>query len=214
MTVQNTPKKSNFYFLMPDLESGPQPGVVFENVKQLLTPPRLILRPNDGGFPPLTEVPRLVFDPKKGVMPRDLEAGFSGYWLISERLHQVFSTVDPEGFAFVECDFRMEDGSKGPRYFLCDVVRVLDALDEERSEVEIEVSDEFVEGKFYDFTGGARLAFRNDAVKEAHVFSLKYSGDCVFLDETMKDAVRKAGIGMNGNSDGLWLRDSSNWKDA
>ncbi|WOB25474.1 MULTISPECIES: DUF1629 domain-containing protein [Xanthomonas] len=214
MTLENKPQKGDFYILMPDLECGPEVGVLFENVKKLLVPPRLILRPNEGGFPALEEKPRLIYDSSKGAMPKDLEAGFSGYWLVSERLHRVFSTVDPEGFSFVECDFRMTDGSKGPRYFLCDVVRVLDALDEDQSEVEIEVSDEFVNGKFYDFTGGAKLKFRKDVIDESHVFILKYSGDCVFCDKIMRDAVRDAGIGVDGVSDGLWFRDASNWKSS
>ncbi|MEA9557809.1 DUF1629 domain-containing protein [Xanthomonas nasturtii] len=216
VTTQNKPQKGEFYILMPDLEYGPELGVVFENVKKLLVPPRLILRPNEGGFPTLPERPRLIYDPSKGVMPKDLEAGFSGYWLVSERLHQVFSTVDPEGFSFVECDFLMTDGTQGPRYFLCDVVRVLDALDEEQSEVEIEISDDFVNGKFYDLTGGASLAFRKDVVGNSHVFRTPFSADYyVICDRTLLDAVREAGIGgTRKSSNGLWFRDVTDWKDA
>ncbi|QHG87134.1 DUF1629 domain-containing protein [Xanthomonas sp. NCPPB 1638] len=214
MNVRNTPEEGKFFFLMPSLEYGPELGVVFENVKQLLSPPRLILRPNEGGFPPLAEKPRLVYDPAKGVIPKDLEAGFSGYWLISERLHRIFSAVDPAGFSFVECDFRMADGNKGPRYFLCDVVRVLDALDEENSEVEIEVDEDFVNGKYYDFTGGAKLAFRKDVTDGSHVFILKYSGDSVFCDRLMRNAVKEAVAEQDGGLSGLWFRDASNWKSA
>ncbi|MCC8536331.1 DUF1629 domain-containing protein [Xanthomonas axonopodis pv. poinsettiicola] len=212
---QDKPRKGEFYVLMPDLECGPELGVVFENIKKLLVPPRLILRPSEGGFPPFSERPRLIFDPSKGIMPRDLEAGFSGYWLVSERLHQVFSTVDPEGFSFIECDFLMDDGTQGPRYFLCDVVRVLDALDEGRSKVEIEVSDEFVNGKFYDLTGGASLAFRKEVVQNSHVFRTPFSADYyVICDRTLLDAVREAGIDTGKFSDGLWFRDAADWKDA
>ncbi|MCD0280302.1 DUF1629 domain-containing protein [Xanthomonas melonis] len=214
MPFQSTPEQGEFYFLMPSLECGPELGVVFENVKQLLIPPRLILRPNEGGFPPLSEKPRLVHDPSKGVMPKDLEAGFSGYWLVSERLRRVFAAIDPAGFAFVECDFRMADGSEGPRHFLCDVVRVLDALDEERSEVEVEVSDDFVDGKYYDFTGGAKLAFRKEVTAGSHIFVLKYSGGCVFCDRAMRSAVQEAGTKQDGSLSGLWFRDASNWKSA
>ncbi|MCC4600380.1 hypothetical protein XmelCFBP4644_11870 [Xanthomonas melonis] len=215
MTAKNKFQEGEFYVLMPDLEYGPKLGVVFENAKKLLVPPRLILRPSEGGFPPLSERPRLIYDPSKGVMPKDLEAGFSGYWLVSERLHQVFSTVDPEGFSFVECDFLMTDSTPGPKYFLCDVVRVLDALDEENSEVEIEVSDDFVNGKFYDLTGGARLAFRRDVVGDYHVFRTPFSADYyVICDRALLDAVREAGIGTGGGSDGLWFRDAADWKDA
>lgn len=46
MTVQSGPKKGEFYTLMPDIRSNwKTSGVVFENEKELLTPPRRILRP-------------------------------------------------------------------------------------------------------------------------------------------------------------------------
>ncbi|MDR1076494.1 MAG: DUF1629 domain-containing protein [Xanthomonadaceae bacterium] len=66
MMVKQKPKKGEFYLLMPDLEYAPEPGVVFENVKQLLTPPRFILKPDEGGFPPLRETPRLILDLAQG----------------------------------------------------------------------------------------------------------------------------------------------------
>lgn len=82
---------------------------------------------------PLRETPRLVYRERQGVPPQDLEGGLSGYWLVSERLRQVMDEIDPDAFVFADTDYRFEDGSKGPTYFLCDVVRTLDALDEEAS---------------------------------------------------------------------------------
>ncbi|MEA9656416.1 DUF1629 domain-containing protein [Xanthomonas campestris pv. raphani] len=71
MTVQSGPKKGEFYTLMPDIRSNwKTSGVVFENEKELLTPPRRILRPIEGGIPPLRQSPRLGYDPKKGKMRR------------------------------------------------------------------------------------------------------------------------------------------------
>lgn len=61
------------------------------------------------------------------------------------------AAVDPEAFAFVECDSRLADGSKGPKHFLCDVVREVDALDEEASRLKIEIDEDFVNGKFYSW---------------------------------------------------------------
>lgn len=75
--------------------------------------------------------------------PEDLEGGFSGYWLVSERLRRVMEAVDSEAFAFANADYRLADGSKGPTVFLCDVVRVIDALDEQSSQLTIEISDDF-----------------------------------------------------------------------
>ncbi|WP_143692080.1 DUF1629 domain-containing protein, partial [Xanthomonas axonopodis] len=132
-TTANQPKAGEFFILEAGMINGPVNGVVFENVKDLLSPPRLILRPEGGGFPPMRETPRLVYHPSKGPPPKDLEPGFSGYWLVSDRLFQVMTSVDPNAFAFVEVDYRLADGSKGPRHLLCDVIQEIDALDEEVS---------------------------------------------------------------------------------
>ncbi|MBV7306070.1 DUF1629 domain-containing protein [Xanthomonas vasicola] len=209
-TTENQPKHGEFFILEPDARrGGPGHGVVFENRKALITPPRLILRPEEGGFPPLREVPRLVYHPKEGALPQDLEGGFSGYWLVSERLRKVMDSVDPDAFVFVEADYRLADGSAGPTFFLCDVVRTVDALDEEASQLNIIISDEFVEGKYYDLTGDVRLAFKKDALGSAHVFRLPYHG-MVFCDRVFKDAVEAAGMGGQSGSDGLWFDDVVN----
>ncbi|UXA55172.1 DUF1629 domain-containing protein [Xanthomonas prunicola] len=190
---------------------GPGHGAVFENRKILMTPPRLILRPAEGGFPPMREVPRIVYDPKRGPPPEDLEGGMSGYWLVSARLKKVFEAVDPKGFEFVECDYRLEDGSKGPSHFLCDVVRNLDALDEESSRLNIKISDDYPEGKFYNFAGGISLSFRKEIVNGAHVFRMPYSGRYVICDRILRDAIYDAGIGSESGSDGIWLEDASDY---
>ena len=108
----NKPRAGEFFILEAGRVSGPANGVVFENLPQLLSPPRLILRPEGGGFPPLKETPLLVYTPSKGPPPLDLEPGFSGYWLVSERLQQVMNAVDPNAFAFAEVDYRLADGSR------------------------------------------------------------------------------------------------------
>ena len=78
-STTNHPRVGEFFKLRPDARRGGKGhGVVFENEKALLTPPRLILKPKAGGFPPLRERPRLVYHPHAGVPPQDLEGGMSG----------------------------------------------------------------------------------------------------------------------------------------
>lgn len=75
MNIKVGPKKGEFYTLMPDIRSNwKASGVIFENEKELLTPPRRILRPAEGGFPPLRQTPRLGYDPKKARCPAILKA--------------------------------------------------------------------------------------------------------------------------------------------
>ncbi|MBV6811875.1 DUF1629 domain-containing protein [Xanthomonas campestris pv. pennamericanum] len=209
-TMINEPKKGEFFLLRPDARRGGKGhGVVFENRDALLTAPRLVLKPESGGFPPFRETPRLFYQPSEGVLPQDLEGGFSGYWLVSERLRRVMESVDAEAFAFADADYRLADGSKGPNVYLCDVIRTVDALDEGASMLNIEVSDDFEEGKYYDLTGEIRLAFRRDVLGDAHVFRLPFHGG-VFCDRVFKDAVEAAGIGTDAQSNGLWFYDVVN----
>lgn len=209
-TTINQPKAGEFFILEPDARRGGKGhGVIFENEQALLTPPRLILKPEGGGFPPLRETPRLVYHSREGVPPQDLEGGMSGYWLVSERLRQVMEAVDSGAFVFADTDYRLEDGSKAPTYFLCDVVRTLDALDEDISQLNIMISDDFEEGKHYGLTGDIRLAFKREVLGSAHVFRLPYSG-FVYCDRAFKDAVEAAGITTARRTNGLWFDDAVN----
>jgi hypothetical protein len=209
-TTPHPPEKGTFFQLRPDVRRGRRGhGVVFQNENALRTPPRLIVKPPNGGFPPLREIPRLVYRPSEGVPPQDLEGGFSGYWLVSERLRRVMESVDAAAFAFADADYRLADGSQGPSVFLCDVVRTLDALDEDASHLHIEISDDFEAGKYYDLTGDIRLAFRRDVLGPAHVFRLPFHGG-VFCDSVFKEAVESAGIVKPYRSNGLWFSDMVN----
>lgn len=204
----NQPRAGEFYLLEAGKISGPSNGVVFENLDRLLSPPRLILLPEGGGIPPLKETPRLIYTPSKGPPPLDLEPGFSGYWLVSERLQQVMTAVDPQAFAFAEVDYRLADGSRGPRHFLCGVVQEIDALDEAASTLHIDTSEPFVHGKFYDLTDGASVTFDRTRLGNAHVFKIPYTGT-VFCDRAFVDAVSAAGMATDSDADGLWLIDAS-----
>lgn len=65
-TTSGQPRPGQFFILEAGKINGPTNGVVFENLDRLLSPPRLILLPEGGGFPPLRETPRLVYNPSKG----------------------------------------------------------------------------------------------------------------------------------------------------
>ena len=51
MTDYNKPRKGEFFAMTLDTrQPGPGHGVVFENLKQLLTPPKRSLRPWEGAY--------------------------------------------------------------------------------------------------------------------------------------------------------------------
>lgn len=207
-TSNKRPRRGEFFILEAGTVSGPRCGVAFTNLDRLLSPPRLILLPEEGGIPPLREVPRLKFDPGDGPPPKDLEPGFSGYWLVSKRLHDVMKSTDAGAFAFAEVDYLVEGGAKGEARYLCTVVSVVDALDEAASTLLIDTSEEFINGKFYDLGGGASVTFDRSKLGAAHVFRTPYNGT-VFCDLAFREAVAAAGIAVDSDADGLWFIDAS-----
>lgn len=163
----------------------------FSNLERLLTPPRRILRPAEGGFPVLPELPVLIQSASARPL-KDLEGVFSGYWLVSEKLRQVFDHHDPIGFSFTSCKVVSADGTSLGEYHLCDVLRVIDVLDESQSRVDIRIGEEYAKGKHYRIGPGASLAFRKSEISAAHVFRTPFSS-YVFCDRELRDAIIDSG---------------------
>jgi hypothetical protein len=194
------------YLMTFDYGKGGNPGFLLEN-RLSLAPDEKALRPPPGrrGFRDYPEVPRFLFDKKLGRSPRDLEQS-GNYWLVSDRTKSVFEAVDPAGFAFLACDVRLPRGDyDGLPNWLCDVVRVLDALGEAQSHLKIGIREDRAYSdfgkKYYSIAGGHELVFQDDAIGDAHVFRMEYLLPTVICDQTMKDACKAArlkGIRFNG----------------
>lgn len=204
---RRTQSERKFYVFGPDIRGGGSGhGLVFVNEEKLLTPPRMIVRPEGGGFPELKEKPHIAYDKKQGKPPRDLEGTLSGYWFVSERLKQIFEVVDPDAFVFAECDYTLNDGSKGPKHFLCDVVRSIDALDEEASDVRVKYYPDHQTGedmKLYSVAGGASLHFHEEIVGTAHVFVQPRLAADPICDDVLYVACKSA-----KDIKGLWFLDA------
>ncbi|WP_439402989.1 imm11 family protein [Bradyrhizobium sp. DASA03068] len=147
-----------------------------------------------------------VFDKSVGQLPCDLEVCFA-WWLVSDRTKALFEKLDPEAFVFVPCDVRMTRGHyDGPKFWLCDVVRVLDALDESQSRLRIGIRDDirFLDHgqKYYEFLiFGGKLVFREQAIGNAHIFPMACQNSAVICDQEFKDACKVAGLKR------IWFRD-------
>lgn len=143
--------------------------------------------PGKRGFPVYPERPHVVTGKRRsGPSPSDIEL-YHSYWLISDRLKSMFETIDPPAFAFQACDVHLRDGSPGPVYWLCDVIRVLEAFDENTVQ-------EFRRGiKRAGLTGDKTLVFNEPVIGDSHIFRTPYSPN-VFCDQVMKDACKAAGM--------------------
>ncbi|USJ02926.1 DUF1629 domain-containing protein [Xanthomonas prunicola] len=206
MSTENKPKKGEFYLLRSDMRGGGRGhGVEFENEDAVPFSIAYSRPGEDAGLAALKETPRLRYDSRIGDMPNDMHDGFKDYWLVSEPLKLVLETADPEGFAFALCDFRLEDGTPGAPHYLCEVVRIIDAIDEEASTVKVLTG--YPNGKYYRVAGGANFAFRKEVVGSAHIFRTPYTSDA-FCDRFLRDTLIAQGFGKSPRTRGVWLIDA------
>ena len=190
VTVGNAFPTGKFYIIEPSFwGGGKMPGLEIANEEKLMLPGSFIVEPPNGDPNQYPERPHLVHLPKLGAAPRDFEE-LASKWIVSEHLKGVFESVDPDAFAFAACDFTQADGTPGPAYYLCNVVRTLDALDEQASRLKIKIGD-YVNGKYSSLAGGANLIFKDDVIGSAHVFRTPFA-DTVFCDRALYDAVNAA----------------------
>jgi hypothetical protein len=183
-----------FFEVAPDWRLRRPPGVALENEDKLLQG-RPILGPEPGkrGFPSYSEPPKILIDRKLGRALRDFEQ-YSQYWLISDRLKRVLQAVDADGCAFVQCDVRLGKGGADQGYWLFDVIRILDAVDESASRLNIVRDHRTRGGRYYRFSGGASIIFKPDVVAAAHIFGLTFARSAMFCDQVLRDACKREGI--------------------
>lgn len=206
VTVVSVSQKGKFFVLEPSFwGNGRQPGLEIANKKQLRLPGTFMIETPNGDPNQYPEKPQLIHVPERGGMPRDFEK-LAGKWIVSESLKHIFESIDPHGFAFCACDFTLADGSAGPQYYLCGVVRSLDALDEDASRVKIEYERDHQTGedlKFYSVAGGASLVFKEGFIGGAHVFRQPRLGLDAICGRVLADALIAA------NLDGVRIRDAA-----
>ena len=204
ISVEAAPHKGEFFLVDASfLDNSRVPGIEIANEETLIQPGMNVVSRPSGMPDQYPERPHLVHVQQKGGMPRDLEE-FAGIWIVSEPLKQLFEQMDAEAFAFVACDFSLADGSTGPLYYLGNVLRRLDALDEASSRVRIKLDHNYQTGedeKLYSLVGGASLVFKQDVVGDAHIFRQDRIGAPPICDRVMFDALSAA------NFSGVRLRD-------
>jgi hypothetical protein len=151
----------------------------------------LLSPPGTRCFPQFSEPPRLLIDKSLGRAPVDWEV-FHDFWLVSDRMKEVLESLDREGVAFLKCETRSLRGNAAPVYWLCDIVRELDAVDEEKSHLEI--LDDGTEYRRYDALAISSFAFREDIIGSAHIFRLRFLSSSIICDQATKDACKAAGL--------------------
>jgi hypothetical protein len=186
------PRKRKF-FIVQSATASRASGFRLLNKSDLFigNPPTFFPPAGRRGFRDYPVRPAFVADPKLGRLHWDLEE-YSGYWFVSERMKSVLQEIDPEAFVFLACDIQSPDGTPQPPRWLCDIVRVLDALDEGRSETRNAVAKDG--SKYYVFAFASRLVFKENVVGNARIFRMKFSIATIMCDAALRLACKAVGL--------------------
>jgi hypothetical protein len=194
MTSANTSEHPRRFFLMSYAHDRTHPpGMKLLNEDKIKGDQQFFGVPDElqRGFQSCPELPRFLFDAKLGLPVRDLEV-FRNYWLISKRTKAVFEAVDPDAFAFQSCEIKMAEGSAGPEHWLCDVTRMIDAVDEAASIVKTKL-DRFGR-KFYSLVGRSNLIMHESLDPTLHIFRPRYLETFSVCDDVLRDACEAANL--------------------
>lgn len=140
------------------------------------------------GLPQFAEAPRFVVDrPIRDLQLFDFYVHQRDIMLLSERAHTLFRQLDPNAFDSLAVDVRLATGEPGLPYWLCDLTRVIDATDFERSQVETtqtEPTFRYMLRPLHELN-----VFRRSAVEGVHFFRLLNSPGGIYCDAAAASAI-------------------------
>ncbi|MFT8560706.1 MAG: DUF1629 domain-containing protein [Acetobacter sp.] len=114
------------------------------------------------------------------------------FWIISDRARQVLLSISEIDFSFLATEVEVDPDQEPLTLWLCDVLPVLDAVDESRSEVSVGRS---TSGKRIHYIGGLSKLFFDEAIVNGHhAFRLETNSDFVIVDDVFREAFKRAGL--------------------
>jgi hypothetical protein len=113
-------------------------------------------------------------------------------WLVSDRTKRLFSNLSKTDFAFLPVDSEVDVGVEPVTIWLCDIIPVLDAIDDSRSRVDAVVGDSGE--RIHKIIANGSLIFDEEVVGSHHSFRLTSNFLTVVCDEIFKNAIIEAGL--------------------
>ncbi len=107
--------------------------------------------------------------------------------VVNERAKRILEGTDAQAFAFCEVDVKLCDGKPGPPYWLCDVIRVIDAFDREAfGGARVTQADPY---RYVISPYREKNLFKRSAIDAAHFFRLLHSPGGVYCDGFARAAI-------------------------
>jgi len=200
--VSNEPERPRYYILDCD---GFEARFKFVNEDKVLIDRQWggthEVRPRDldfvtwVGLPPVRERPKLkVGSSRRGKAPLDVYSNT----FFSDRYKTLLCEFVPhDAVEMIECDaVDLKRQDVGP-YWWIDFIRVLDAVDEEKSVLTRQIDNPFSSGDDIDrvrYMDLQDIRFRADVVGDNHIFRLSLAAKLIIIDGDAADRIRAAGI--------------------
>jgi Protein of unknown function (DUF1629) len=146
----------------------------------------------DRGFRPYAVRPRFRISKRLGRMPPDVE-NYVSYWFISDAAKRFLDDFSPTDFVYLAIDVQVDPGCEPAIWWLCDIVNVLDAIDEEQS-VGLRPIVGDTGRKVHNNVIWASTVFDESVVGKHNVFRPATSPDPIVCTGRFKDAFKKAGL--------------------
>lgn len=143
------------------------------------------------GLPRSLASPTFLLDSAHGRVDLcDVEAELRDLWIVSDRAKQLFESLDADAFEFQEIAWVPNArGAQQERRWLCDIVRFVDALVEEKSQPYVTTDPS---GVRFASPQGFPAFFSQSAIGRNHIFRLKYDPLFIACDWTFRDAFQSA----------------------
>lgn len=159
-------------------------------------PPGPLPSPNfygiGSGFPVGMSRPVLLTGREYGRLPlKDFEPAAGDFWLLSDSAKQLLEKADSSAFAFCPVEFQPSAPSASGRRWFCDVVRALDAIDEENST--LRVTDYGHGRRLVQIENPKKTFFRRRSIASAHVFRSVHNSEC-YCSSHFREIVRSSGL--------------------
>ncbi len=186
-TASNQERK--YFEIYPDMNLSSAPPLVWVNEREMKGDYR-----SDACLPfwglPLADIPQITFDQRKKRGKLIDAWPVFGMWFVSDRLKQLLEQLDPQAFEFAatQVDYSKFE-EPGPAYWLCNLVRQLDCIDDEKSKFTL-----YNEVDFKAYKALINIKMHAEVVGDAHAFRLVHKNSTWIVDDVFLQAMTAAKI--------------------
>lgn len=152
-----------------------------------LAPPGILIL----GFRHYPVRPRFRISTRLGRKLNDIEF-FGNYWIVTEHAKKVLAELSGTDFAFLAVEAEVDPGLASQIIWLCDVIPMLDAVDDYRSKVTVLKGDSGE--RIHEISANTRLVFHEAIVNSHHAFRLTTNFLTIICDDVFKARINEAGV--------------------